>query len=315
MADAIRVPRKATLLALLALTAVAPAPAHAVTSGGAAVPGGVSVPDDVGASAPTTVPDVAPKTPTGTRSSSLRLTSFTVNGGRFYEHGRSIRVGFELSGRSSASAKLKLVVVQAGNRVRVVDLGARVAGVAHSVIVPTAGLPSGELSLRISGRDARGRAVRRGPSAASSHAISVQSHRFPIVGQHSFGGEGSRFGAGRPGHIHQGQDVSAPEGTPMVAARGGVVRFTGNQPGGAGVYLVIRGAGESRDYVYMHLVEGSMVVRQGQTVRTGQLIGKVGQTGAASGAHLHFEIWQGAWQQGGSPIDPLPLLQRWDAWS
>jgi murein DD-endopeptidase MepM/ murein hydrolase activator NlpD len=137
------------------------------------------------------------------------------------------------------------------------------------------------------------------------------------VGPHTFGGEGSRFGADRDGgkRKHQGQDVSAAEGTPMVAARGGVVRAVANQPGGAGVYIVIRGAGESRDYVYMHLVEGSPTVKPGDTVRTGQLIGKVGQTGASQGPHLHFEIWQGAWQGGGTPVDPLPLLQRWDAWS
>jgi murein DD-endopeptidase MepM/ murein hydrolase activator NlpD len=153
--------------------------------------------------------------------------------------------------------------------------------------------------------------------AKAATTIDVRSHRFPVVGPHTFGGEGSRFGSDRDDgkRKHQGQDVSAAEGTPLVAVRGGVVRFTGNQPSGAGVYVVIHGAGESRDYVYMHLVEGSLLVKQGQSVRTGQLIGKVGTTGASSGPHLHFEIWQGVWQGGGSPIDPLTLLQRWDSWS
>ena len=50
------------------------------------------------------------------------------------------------------------------------------------------------------------------------------------------------------------------------------------------------------------------------TVRTGQPIGIVGETGDAIGCHLHFEIWAApGWYEGGSPIDPLPYLERWDA--
>ena len=247
------------------------------------------------------------------RASSLGVTGLKLNGSRFYEHGRPLRVSFQVTG-SGGSAKLKLVFVAAnGKRVKVLDLGDVAAGRSHTVSVPLTGLPSGPLQVRVSGRDTRRRLVK----SAAPVGIDLRSHRFPVVGPHTFGGEDSRFGADRAGgkRKHQGQDVSAAEGTPLVAVRGGTVVHTGNQPSGAGVYLVIRGAGESRDYVYMHLVEGSLLVRQGQTVRTGQLIGKVGNTGASSGAHLHFEIWQGAWQGGGTPIDPLPLLQRWDAWS
>ncbi|HEX8646436.1 MAG TPA: M23 family metallopeptidase [Thermoleophilaceae bacterium] len=245
--------------------------------------------------------------------STLDVASFSLNGSNFYAYGRSIRASFEVRGRSGSKADVKLVVVQAGKRVKVVELGQRPVNSRQDHVLATDGLPSGTLELRLSARDARGRAIK----GAAPRTVTIQSHRFPVVGQHTFGAEGSRFGSDRDGgkRKHQGQDVSAAEGTPMVAARGGVVRFTGNQPSGAGVYVVIHGAGESRDYVYMHLVEGSLLVRDGQTVRTGQLIGKVGTTGASSGPHLHFEIWQGVWQGGGSPIDPLPLLQRWDSWS
>ena len=49
-------------------------------------------------------------------------------------------------------------------------------------------------------------------------------------------------------------------------------------------------------------------------MRTGQRLAEVGHTGDATGPHLHFEVWVGGWQVG-HPIDPLPLLLRWDAWS
>ena len=58
----------------------------------------------------------------------------------------------------------------------------------------------------------------------------------------------------------------------------------------------------------MHLREAALV-DQGDQVRTGQLIGYVGDTGRAAGCHLHFEVWTApGWYSGGSPFDPLPNL-------
>jgi murein DD-endopeptidase MepM/ murein hydrolase activator NlpD len=63
----------------------------------------------------------------------------------------------------------------------------------------------------------------------------------------------------------------------------------------------------------MHLQAPALAAR-GDRVMTGQQIGNVGDTGRASGCHLHFELWTGpGWYEGGSPIDPLPFLQAWDA--
>jgi murein DD-endopeptidase MepM/ murein hydrolase activator NlpD len=58
-------------------------------------------------------------------------------------------------------------------------------------------------------------------------------------------------------------------------------------------------------------------LRKGARVRTGQLIGNVGQTGSASGCHLHFEIWSApGWYEGGSPMPSVArLMRRWDTWS
>jgi murein DD-endopeptidase MepM/ murein hydrolase activator NlpD len=136
---------------------------------------------------------------------------------------------------------------------------------------------------------------------------------FPVRGTYSFGGDDARFGAARNGHVHQGQDVMAAEGTPLVSPRAGVVFWRAVQKGGAGHYLVIRGD-DGRDYVFMHLVAGSETVSKGDPVTAGQVIGAVGQTGDAEGPHLHFEIWPNGWYAKGSePIDPLPDLTAWGA--
>jgi murein DD-endopeptidase MepM/ murein hydrolase activator NlpD len=142
---------------------------------------------------------------------------------------------------------------------------------------------------------------------------SAVTHRFPVGGKHSFGGPDARFGAARPGHRHQGQDIMADEGTPVVAPRGGTIVWRAFQARGAGYYLVLEGVGEPYAYVFMHLERGSLQARVGDRVRTGQLLAAVGSTGTAEGPHLHFEIWRGRWGKGGEPIDPLPYLLVWDA--
>jgi murein DD-endopeptidase MepM/ murein hydrolase activator NlpD len=145
-------------------------------------------------------------------------------------------------------------------------------------------------------------------------SFSFYRYAFPELGSHDFGGAGSRFGAARSGHTHQGQDVMAACGTPLVAARGGTVQYAGYE-GNAGNYVVIDGKGTGLDFMYAHLAQPSPL-HTGDQVRTGQPIGVVGETGDATACHLHFEIWTApGWYQGGSPIDPLPFLERWDRYS
>jgi len=135
-------------------------------------------------------------------------------------------------------------------------------------------------------------------------------HVFPVRGKFRFGGSAGRFGAGRGGRSHHGHDVFARCGTPMVAARGGSVQMEGYH-GLAGYYLVIDGEDTATDYVYMHLAERSPF-RRGDSVATGQRIGSVGDTGNASGCHLHFELWSGpGYYEGGRPFDPFPALRSW----
>jgi murein DD-endopeptidase MepM/ murein hydrolase activator NlpD len=145
--------------------------------------------------------------------------------------------------------------------------------------------------------------------ASSEDDFTFHDHMFPIRGRHDFGTGGGRFGAGRTGHSHQGQDIFAACGTPMVAARAGKVAFSGFHRA-AGYYVVIHGS--SRDYFYAHLREPALVAT-GERVFTGQPIGEVGESGNAQGCHLHFELWSApGWYRGGRPFDPLAELRRWD---
>jgi len=148
------------------------------------------------------------------------------------------------------------------------------------------------------------------PAALTTTASKI----FPVQGTFSFGGPDARFGVGRPGHTHQGQDITAAEGTPVVTPIAGTVHWTAYQAGGAGHYVVIAGA-DGRHYVFMHLQQGSTAVTKDQAVAGGQPIGLVGTTGSSSGPHLHFEIWVNGWwaTKASAPIDPLPELQAWAA--
>ena len=204
--------------------------------------------------------------------------------------------------------------------------GGATAPEARSVASPSGGTvagqhPSGgtrtaaERRRRARRRAARRRA-RRKPAPAPAPVVPVApgaeaGHHFPVAGPYDLGGEDARFGAPRRGHLHQGQDISAAEGTPVVAPYAGTVEFVRFQASGAGWYVVLDGDVEDRDYVFMHLRAGSILVAAAQPVSAGQPIAQVGNTGSSSGPHLHFEVWVGGWYAGGAPIDPLPLLQVW----
>lgn len=87
---------------------------------------------------------------------------------------------------------------------------------------------------------------------------------------------------------HRGVDYAAPIGTPVKAAGGGRVAFVGNK-GGYGKVVELTHPGGVRT-VYGHLSAFARGLRPGQSVAQGQLIGKVGMTGLATGPHLHYEF-------------------------
>jgi murein DD-endopeptidase MepM/ murein hydrolase activator NlpD len=99
--------------------------------------------------------------------------------------------------------------------------------------------------------------------------------------------------------FHAGLDIAAPEGTEVLAARDGTVEEAGASDV-LGRYIVLAHPGGFQT-IYGHLL--SIRVTLKQTVNAGTVIGAVGQTGRATGAHLHFEV-----RKKGSAEDPFPLL-------
>jgi murein DD-endopeptidase MepM/ murein hydrolase activator NlpD len=132
---------------------------------------------------------------------------------------------------------------------------------------------------------------------------------FPVAGAHTFG---DGIGAARSGRSHQGQDIMAACGTPLVAISRAKVTWVSYQRL-AGHYVVIRNKALKQDYMYAHLAARASVVK-GQVVQPGQQIGVVGRSGNARACHLHFELWLGKWYRGGRPIDPMPYLQTYQGY-
>ena len=115
---------------------------------------------------------------------------------------------------------------------------------------------------------------------------------------------GSPFGT-REGRPHEGIDLPAPVGTPVFAAGDGRVVYAGNGIRGYGNLVVVRHSGDLLT-VYAH--NSVLLVAQGQPVRAGDRIALVGQSGHATGPHLHFEVRAG--QIPRNPMRFLPELAR-----
>lgn len=110
----------------------------------------------------------------------------------------------------------------------------------------------------------------------------------------------ARFG-NKGGDPHEGIDLAAPTGTPVKAAAAGTVIFAGEQEG-YGLIAIVQHA-DGLITLYAH--NRDLRVKNGQSVREGQVLATVGESGRTSGPHLHFEV-----RKGGKPVDPLQFLKR-----
>jgi murein DD-endopeptidase MepM/ murein hydrolase activator NlpD len=120
---------------------------------------------------------------------------------------------------------------------------------------------------------------------------------------------GAHFGEyGSWSRYHTGIDFRAGHGTPIRTVKSGVVLYAGNSGNWAGNHVAIKHA-DGKTTMYSHM--SSTAVRSGEAVQAGQIIGRVGQTGRAFGAHLHFELYPAGVKYGDvyKAINPQPWLK------
>ncbi len=146
-----------------------------------------------------------------------------------------------------------------------------------------------ERASRSNGRDAVSRSdVSAEEAAADVWLLPMEEYTFT-----------SAYGV-RWGKLHAGIDLAGPEGMPYKAIHAGKVTKAGYM-GGYGYALTIRND-DGTEVIYAH--SRRLLVKQGDVVKAGQVIGEVGSTGASYGTHLHLEV-----HVGGQPTDPIPYLR------
>jgi murein DD-endopeptidase MepM/ murein hydrolase activator NlpD len=151
-----------------------------------------------------------------------------------------------------------------------------------------------------------------GGNQKEAGTVDLHGHFFPVRGPHGTRGAVGEFGAARSGgRRHIGFDITARCGTPLAAARTGVVVRSAFDARLDGNFAVIKGLRERRWYWYSHMVRPSRF-EKGDLVHVGQIVGHIGRTGNAGSTpcHLHFEL-----HRNGRPIDPEPHLRAWDRYS
>ena len=123
----------------------------------------------------------------------------------------------------------------------------------------------------------------------------------PVGGGHNSSGYGWRVDpfSGKMA-FHEGLDFMAAMGSPIYAAATGIVRVATMTPDYGNLIKIDHGAGLETRYAHA----SAILVKVGERVTKGQLIGKVGSTGRSTGAHLHFEV-----RMKGAPLDPRKYLQ------
>lgn len=166
----------------------------------------------------------------------------------------------------------------------------------HINASPTANVPSAEFLARRRPELERIAAAR---SVDTGSLGWLQRFVWPVGGRISGRFGSQRIYRGEPGSYHSGIDIATGgSGTPYVAPADGVVVLAADTPFTLEGYLLIIDHGMGLSSAFLHSSE--LLVREGETVRQGQTIGRIGASGRATGPHLH---WGLTWR--GSRLDPL----------
>lgn len=148
---------------------------------------------------------------------------------------------------------------------------------------------------------------RKASTSSSSSSSPTRSVSAPVTSGRVCPAPGSSFGSGwgapRGGRSHMGVDLMGPRGMPILAIESGSIIRAGYQSNGA-IRIVQQGVSGSKFY-YGHM--DSITVRAGSSVKRGQVIGYMGDTGSPGAVHLHFEYWKSGGES--AAVDPYPLLK------
>ncbi|MFM8316479.1 MAG: peptidoglycan DD-metalloendopeptidase family protein [Deltaproteobacteria bacterium] len=136
--------------------------------------------------------------------------------------------------------------------------------------------------------------AKNGKRGGRSPSSLAPRFNWPVIGALS-----SSFGK-RRGENHDGIDIAAPKGALVFSSRSGHVIYAGNKISGYGNMVIVRHP-DTYATVYAHL--SKILVKKGDFVSRGQRLGRVGDTGRATGPHLHFEVRNKSY-----PADPLAYL-------
>ncbi len=282
-----RIPRlTAWVLVLLTIAATG---AFAAAAYSVEVPSAPATATEGAAPAPPQAPAPAATAPaTTTRSVPIRLR-LGSRGDAVRDLQRELRRrGARIAVNGSFGPATKRAVIRIQKR-----FGMKRTGIVGPKLLRRLGLPS--------------RTAAAAPAAApAAPATTTYLKVFPVSGEYTYFDD---FGAPRGQRSHQGIDIMADRGTPLVAVNDGVIaKLSRAETSLGGVYVWLRRA-DGVQYYYAHMDAIAEGLEVGTRISVGQVVGTVGNTGDARSAppHLHFEI-RNAW----TPINPYPHLQAVD---
>lgn len=185
-----------------------------------------------------------------------------------------------------------------------------------SVALSTFASPAIALSTDLPGSTIESSSACIDTSYQIQHFLSTQKVVYPESNSNVTSPYGARVGVNPQlgaliPEMHTGTDWSQGTGTPIYAAASGTVVRAGSEVVGDGQIIVIEHNinGQKWSTMYLHVMNATEKVKQGDKVLAGQQIAREGSTGNSTGSHLHFEVWEGEYLKGKS-TEPIAWLKK-----